>query len=238
MYEMYIGLFACFPEQGSSLPFILPQIIQTSTSSMTTTVTNVTYDYTVSLSSPVYLGPDGGQDVEEVTSDLSHAFTVSRTAIAEYNPILMVNVPGSREVACSSSPICKVQCIYYTCTWCILCRLDHLLCIIIFPVSELEADDDVVSVDVTSSCYSSVLCSPMEPIDECTAYCGVSGNIEDLIMTNSGSSSELVNGVITIRLPSATGTSYHCVVTGSRDDGSIVFRGRQQQTLSGKTICC
>ena len=123
----------------------------------------------------------------------------------------------------------------YTCTWCILCRL---LCIIIFPVSELEADDDVVSVDVTSSCYSSVLCSPMEPIDECTAYCGVSGNIEDLIMTNSGSSSELVNGVITIRLPPATGTSYHCVVTGSRDDGSIVFRGRQQQTLSGKTICC
>ena len=112
MYEMYIGLFACFPEQGSSLPFILPQIIQTSTSSMTTTVTNVTYDYTVSLSSPVYLGPDGGQDVEEVTSDLSHAFTVSRTAIAEYNPVLMVNVPGSREVACSSSPICKVQCIY------------------------------------------------------------------------------------------------------------------------------
>ena len=121
----------------------------------------------------------------------------------------------------------------YTCTWCILCRL---LCIIIFPVSELEADDDVVSVDVTSSCYSSVLCSPMEPIDECTAYCGVSGNIEDLIMTDSGSSSELVNGVITIRLPPATGTSYHCVVTGSRDDGSIVFRGRQQQTLSGRQL--
>ena len=113
--------------------------------------------------------------------------------------------------------------------------LHRLLCIIIiiFPVSELEADDGVVSVDVSSSCYSSVVCS-MGPIDECTAYCGASGNIEDL--TNSGSSSELVDGVITIRLPPATGTSYHCVVTGSRG-GSIVFRGRQQQTVSGKTNC-
>ena len=79
---------------------------------MTTTVTNVTYDYTASLSAPLYLGPDGGQDVEEVTSGLSHTFTVSRTAIAEYNPVLIVNVPGSREVACSSGPICKVQCIH------------------------------------------------------------------------------------------------------------------------------
>ena len=107
---------------------------------------------------------------------------------------------------------------------------------LIFPVSELKADVGVVSVDVSSPCYSSVLCSPMEPIDECTAYCGVSGNIEDL--TISGSSSELVDGVITIRLPPATGTSYHCVVTGSRDDGSIAFRGRQQQIVSGKTNCC
>ena len=120
--------------------------IQTSTSSMTTTVTN---DYTVSLSSPVYLGPDGGQDITEVTSDLSHTFTVSRTAIAEYNPVLMVNVPGSREVECSSSPICKFSVYTCTCTWCILCMLHHLLCIIIFPVSELEADDGVVSV----GCY-------------------------------------------------------------------------------------
>ena len=193
-------------------------------------ITNVTYDYTVSLSSPVYLGPDGGQDVTEVTSDLSHTFTVSRTAIAEYNPVLMVNVPGSREVAFPSSPICKVQCIYNVYVTSSTSILN------IFVVSELEADDGVVSVDVTSSCYSSVVCSPMEPIDECTAYCGVSGNIEDL--TNSGSNTELVNGVITIRLPPATGTSYHCVVTGSRDDGSIVFRGRQQQTVSGKTNCC
>ena len=90
-------------------------------------------------------------------------------------------------------------------------------------------------MDASSSCYSSVVCSPMEPIDACTAYCGVSGNIEDL--TNIGSSSELVDGVITIRLPPATGTSYHCVVTGSRDDGSIVFRGRQQQIVSGETNC-
>ena len=109
MYEMYMAGY--IPKRECSLPFILPQIIQTSTSSMTTTVRNVTY--TVSLSSPVYLGPDGGQDVEEVTSDLSHTFTVSRTAIAEYNPVLMVNVPaGSREVACPSSPICKVQYMY------------------------------------------------------------------------------------------------------------------------------
>ena len=120
-----------FTKQESSLPFILPQIIQINSSSMTTTVMNVTYDYTVSLSSPVYLGPDGGQDFTDVTSDLSHTFTVSRTAIAEYNPVLMVNVPGSREVACSSSPICKFsvykwQCI---CTWCILCMLHHPLCI-------------------------------------------------------------------------------------------------------------
>ena len=119
-----------------------------------------------------------------MTSDLSHTFTVSRTAIDEYNPVLMVNVPESREVACSSGPICKVQCIHITSFICILN---------VFSVSELEADNDVLSVDVTSSCYSSVVCSPMEPIDECTAYCGASGNIEDLIMTNSGNSSELVD---------------------------------------------
>ena len=82
---------------------------------MTTTVMNVTYNYTASLSSPVYLGPDdGGQYITEVTSDLSHTFTVSRTAIAEYNPVLMVNVPGSREVACSSSPICKFSVYHVT----------------------------------------------------------------------------------------------------------------------------
>ena len=43
------------------------------------------------------------------------------------------------------------------------------------------------------------------------------------------------NGTITIQLPPATGDIYHCVVSGSRDDGTaVVFRGRQQQTVRGE----
>ena len=76
-----------------------------------------TYDYTASLL-PVYLVPpndDDSGDIETVTSDLSHTFYVSSTAIAEYSPTLMVNVPdNSRTVACPHSdgmtgPICKTH---------------------------------------------------------------------------------------------------------------------------------
>ena len=83
------------------------------------TITNKTYDYTASLS-PVYLVPpndDDSGDTEIVTSDLSHTFYVSNTAIAEYSPTLMVNVPdNSRTVACPHSdgitgPICKTHCL-------------------------------------------------------------------------------------------------------------------------------
>ena len=48
-----------------------------------------------------------------ITSDHRHAFNVPSTAIAEYSPTLMVNVPdNSRTVACPRSdgmagPICK-----------------------------------------------------------------------------------------------------------------------------------
>ena len=83
-------------------------------------------DYIVSLS-PVYLVPpndDGSGDTEMVTtSDLSHTFYVSSTAIAEYSPVLMVNVPdNSRTVACPHSdgmtgPICKTHCLVH----CIVC---------------------------------------------------------------------------------------------------------------------
>ena len=85
------------------------------------TITNKTYDYTASLS-PVYLVPpndDGSGDSVIVTSDLSHTFYVSNTAIAEYSPTLMVNVPdNSRTVTCPHSdgmtgPICKSHCSVY-----------------------------------------------------------------------------------------------------------------------------
>ena len=97
------------------------------------------------------------------------------------------------------------------------------------PVSELTvAADDLFSVDVNSSCYSIVTCSPMESIQECTAYCGPSDNVTALTTSGTG------NGIITIQLPPATGDIYHCVVSGSRDDGTVVFRGRQQQTVRGE----
>ena len=102
------------------------------------------------------------------------------------------------------------------------------MCIIFLPVSEQTGIvDDLFSVDVNSSCYSIVTCSPMEPIQECTAYCGPSDNVTALTM-DTGS------GIITIQLPPATGDIYHCVVSGSRDDGTVVFRGRQQQTVRGE----
>ena len=92
--------------------------------------------------------------------------------------------------------------------------------------------DDLFSVDVNSSCYSIVTCSPMELIQECTAYCGPSDNVTAL--TTSRSSTDTGSGTITIQLPPATGDIYHCVVSGSRDDGTVVFRGRQQQTVRGE----
>ena len=82
-------------------------------------ITNKTYNYTASLS-PVYLvPPNDDEDTEIVTSDLSHTFNVSSTAIAEYSPTLMVNVPdNSRTVTCPHSdgmtgPICKSHCLVY-----------------------------------------------------------------------------------------------------------------------------
>ena len=92
--------------------------------------------------------------------------------------------------------------------------------------------DDLFSVDVNSSCYSIVTCSPMEPIQECTAYCGPSDDVTALI-TNRGSI-DTGSGTITIQLPPATGDIYHCVVSGSRNNGTVVFRGRQQQTVRGE----
>ena len=93
--------------------------------------------------------------------------------------------------------------------------------------------DDLFSVDVNSSCYSIVTCSPMESIQECTAYCGPSDNVTAL--TTSRSSMDTGSESITIQLPPATGDIYQCVVSGSRDDGStVVFRGRQQQTVRGE----
>ena len=91
------------------------------------TITNKTYDYTASLS-PVYLVPpndDGSGDTVIVTSDLSHTFYVSSTAIAEYSPTLMVNVPdNSRTVTCPHSdgmtgPICKTHCLVYCIVPCV-----------------------------------------------------------------------------------------------------------------------
>ena len=69
-------------------------------------------------------------------------------------------------------------------------------------------------------------------LQECTAYCGPSDSVTAL--TVNGSSTDTGNGTITIQLPPATGDSYHCVVSGSRDDGTVVFRGRQQQTVRGE----
>ena len=90
--------------------------------------------------------------------------------------------------------------------------------------------DDLFSVDINSSCYSIVTCSPMEPIQECTAYCGPSDDVTALKINGSDTG----NGTITIQLPPATGDIYHCVVSGSRNDGTVVFRGRQQQTVRGE----
>ena len=109
------------------------------------------------------------------------------------------------------------------------------MCIILLPVSEQTGVvDDLFSVDVNSSCYSIVTCfpAPMESIQECTAYCGPSDNVTAL--TTSGSSMDTGSGTITIQLPPATGDIYHCIVSGSRDDGTVVFRGRQQQTVRGE----
>ena len=92
--------------------------------------------------------------------------------------------------------------------------------------------DDLFSVDVNSSCYSIVTCSPMESIQECTAYCGPSDNVTAL--TTSRSSTDTGSGTITIQLPPATGDIYHCVVSGCRGNGTVVFRGRQQQTVRGE----
>ena len=196
------------------------------------TITNKTYDYTASLS-PVYLVPpndDDSGDTEIVTSDLSHTFYVPSTGIAEYSPVLMVNVRGnSRTVTCPhadgmTGPICKTHCLVY----CIYSSM----CIIFLPVSEQTGIvDDLFSVDINSSCYSIVTCSPIEPIQECTAYCGPSDNVTAL--TTSRSSMDTGSESITIQLPPATGDIYHCVVSGSRDDGTVVFRGRQQQTSEG-----
>ena len=105
------------------------------------------------------------------------------------------------------------------------------MCIIFLPVSEQTGIvDDLFSVDINSSCYSIVTCSPMEPIQECTAYCGPSDSVTALKINGSDTG----NGTITIQLPPATGDIYHCVVSGSRDDGTVVFRGRQQQTVRGE----
>ena len=109
------------------------------------------------------------------------------------------------------------------------------MCIIFLPVSEQTGVvDELFSVDVNSSCYSIVTYSlgPSEPIQECTAYCGPSDSVTALTM--NGSSSGTGNGIIIIQLPPATGDIYHCVVSGSRDDGTVVFRGRQQQTVRGE----
>ena len=195
----------------------------------TTTMTR-TYGYTAYLS-PVYLvrpDDDGSGDVDLVTSNLSHTFYVSNTAIAEYSPTLMVNVPdNSRTVVCPHSdgmtgPICKTVQLS-------MCMINHNF----LPVSEQNGTvDDLFSVDVNSSCYSIVTCSPMEPIQECTAYCGPSDDVTAL--TTNRSSTDTGSGTITIQLPPATGGIYHCVVSGSRDDGTVVFRGRQQQTVKGE----
>ena len=106
---------------------------------------------------------------------------------------------------------------------------------IFLPVSEQTGIvDDLSSVDANSSCYSIITCSPgpSEPIKECTAYCGPSETVTAL--TINGSSTDTGNGTITIQLPPATGDIYHCVVSGGRDDGTVVFRGRQQQTVRGE----
>ena len=86
---------------------------------------NTTYNYTASLS-PVYLvPPDDRGHTEMVTSDLSHTFYVSTTAIAEYSPVLMVNVPdNSRTVTCPPSdgmtgPICKTHCLVHCIVPCV-----------------------------------------------------------------------------------------------------------------------
>ena len=89
-------------------------------------------------------------------------------------------------------------------------------------------------MDVNSSCYSIITCSPgpSELIQECTAYCGPSDSVAAL--TTNRSSTDTGSETITIQLPPATGDIYHCVVSGSRGDGTVVFRGRQQQTVRGE----
>ena len=93
-------------------------------------------------------------------------------------------------------------------------------------------EDGAFLVDINSSCYSSVIYSTSEPLlYECTAYCGASEHIADL--TNNHSSNQPVNGSIILRLPPPMHDYYHCIVTGTTADGSIVFRRRKKQAVSG-----
>ena len=55
--------------------------------------------------------------------------------------------------------------------------------VFILPVSELIVMDetDSFSIEINSLCFATVTCT--EPVQECTAYCGPSGDLADLTNT-------------------------------------------------------
>jgi hypothetical protein len=167
-------------------------------------VTN--YNYTVAISG-VTLTPDGFSSYSEysVTSVPNYTFDTPPGAIAEYNVTIMVNIAGATPVVVSNEPIMS---------------------------EDPDADfSDMFSVDINSSCNSTVTCTASESLKNCTAYCGAADSI--FALTNNDSSTGVGNGAIPLTLAPPMGDRYHCIVTGVNNNGSIAFRGQETSTVIG-----
>ena len=103
------------------------------------------------------------------------------------------------------------------------------------PVSERDEEEletDVTSVNINGSCKSLVSCLAMDSLQTCTVYCGPSADFASLNNTDSATGSG--GDDITLQLPPALGREYHCIVSGTASDGSILFRARAMEITLGE----
>ena len=104
-----------------------------------------------------------------------------------------------------------------------------------------EKDDfcEGISVAETDPAKATIICSLRPPLPvawQCTALCGLSPQLGDLIISASSSAGS-GDQSITIELrehPLIENTTYHCVVSATRsDDGTTLCRERLQFITTG-----